>query len=315
MAGRLHGAHSVAFPRGPAVWYALLMKGVAIVTGGASGIGAALSRALGRRGFEIVIADLQVDLAKEVAASIGKNATVAKLDVRDFAAFDRLAKDTVKRTGRIDYLFNNAGIAVGGEIIDYDPKDWTDVIDVNLVGVANGVQAVYPKMVAQGSGHIVNTASVAGLLPATIGSYSATKFGVVGLSKALRIEAALHGVRCSVICPGPIRTPIFTGGKYGRLKMKGVTHQQVLAMWEKLRPIEPDDFAERVLPQVFANVSMIVEPKVWRLAWMLERLSPSLSEKLWHAVLRRMRAETKGESPTPAKSRRGNGIDAKSGLA
>lgn len=292
--------------------YALRMKdGVAIVTGGASGIGKALSQSLGKRGFEVVIADMQIEMAREVARGIGTRATAVKLDVRDFQAFERLAKDTVKRCGRIDYLFNNAGIAVGAPMSEYELRDWTDVIDVNLTGVANGIQAVYPKMVAQGSGHIVNTASTAGLLPAPLGSYSATKFAVVGVSKALRIEGSTNGVRCSVICPGPIRTPIFTGGKYGRMKL-GVSDEHVLAMWEKLRPMDPNVFAEKVLPQVFANKAVIIEPRAWRVAWMLERLAPWLSEKIWVAMHKRMNADLLAVRASAPKPQRENGIDAKS---
>jgi NAD(P)-dependent dehydrogenase (short-subunit alcohol dehydrogenase family) len=268
--------------------------GVAVVTGGASGIGRGLSESLGKRGFDVVVADVQHELAAEVAAGIrraGGRATGVKLDVRDFSAFERLAKDTVSRLGRIDYLFNNAGIAVGGEMIAYDVTDWTDVIDVNLVGVTNGIQAVYPRMVEQRSGHIVNTASVAGLIPSNIGSYTATKFAVVGLSKALRLEGKFSDVRCSVICPGPIRTPILTGGKFGRNRIPGFTEEMATAMWAKLRPMEVDIFVERVLPQVFRNKAIIIEPKVWHAIWLLDRLSPMLGEKIGFLVLKKMKAD------------------------
>src|SRR5262245_52643624 len=133
---------------------------VAVITGGASGIGWALGEELALRGVEVVLADLQADLAEEVAAGIrreGGRATAALLDVRSHASFQELVRDTVRRAGRIDYFFNNAGIAVGGEIADYAIEDWDDVIDVNLRGVVYGIQAVYPVMIAQRSGHIVNT--------------------------------------------------------------------------------------------------------------------------------------------------------------
>ncbi len=270
-------------------------EGVAIVTGGASGIGRALSEALGRRGLQVVVADVQHELAREVAAGISRRgpgrAPGAELDVRDFAAFDRLAKDTVSRYGRIDYLFNNAGIAVGGEMLAYEINDWTDVIDVNLVGVTNGIQAVYPRMVEQRSGHIVNTASVAGLIPSNIGSYTATKFAVVGLSKALRIEGKFSNVRCSVLCPGPIKTPILTGGKFGRNRIPGFTEEMATAMWEKLKPMDVDVFVERVLPQVFKNKAIIIEPKFWRVLWLFERLSPAFGEKLGFFALKKLKAD------------------------
>src|SRR5580700_4669041 len=139
---------------------------VAIVTGGASGIGAALGRALAARGADVVLADRQAGLAAEVAASIqdaGGRARSVELDVRQLASMARVVDETWARAGRIDLFFNNAGIGVGGEIASYAPRDWDDVFDVNLRGVAYGVQCVYPRMIRQGSGHIVNTASVAGL--------------------------------------------------------------------------------------------------------------------------------------------------------
>ena len=106
-------------------------------------------------------------------------------------------------------MFNNAGIAIGGSAHDYGIQEWNQIIDVNLRGVVNGVQAAYCIMIKQGFGHIVNTASITGLMP-TPGqvAYSMTKHAVVGLSLSLRAEAALLGIRVSVLCPGAIRTPI-----------------------------------------------------------------------------------------------------------
>ena len=165
---------------------------VAIITGGASGIGRALAGELAGRGCEIVIADLQIDLAEEVAGRIraaGGKAAAFKVDVTDFAAVAEVVKKTVDRAGRLDYMFNNAGIGIGGEVCDFTLEDWNRVIDVNIRGVINGVQAVYPLMINQGFGHIVNTASMAGLVPIPVlAAYTASKHAVVGLSKALRID-------------------------------------------------------------------------------------------------------------------------------
>jgi NAD(P)-dependent dehydrogenase (short-subunit alcohol dehydrogenase family) len=202
---------------------------VAFVTGGASGIGRALCEELAARGAEVVVADRQAALAEEVARGIrghGGRASACELDVCDAEAFRKAAASTIAKSGQIDYLFNNAGIAVGGEVANYKAADWDDVIDVNLRGVAYGVSAVYPHMMSRGRGHIVNTASVAGLLPPPEAvSYTATKHAVVGLSRALRIEASRYGVRVSALCPGVIRTPILTGGKFGRMNIPGVNDQ------------------------------------------------------------------------------------------
>src|SRR5262245_43752175 len=128
---------------------------LALITGGASGIGAAIGRALADRGADVVLADRQIELANEVAESIrraGGTARAIELDVRKLDDFERV----VERIERIDYLFNNAGIGVAGEMDGYSARDWDDVIDVNLRGVAYGIQAVYPRMIRQGSGHIIN---------------------------------------------------------------------------------------------------------------------------------------------------------------
>jgi NAD(P)-dependent dehydrogenase (short-subunit alcohol dehydrogenase family) len=276
---------------------------VAIITGGASGIGAALAKELARAGAHVVLGDRQVDLAERVASGIraaGGRATAAEADVRSLESLTRLVEDTVARLGAVDYFFNNAGIGVGGEMDAYEPRDWDDVFDVNLRGVANGIQAVYKTMIAQGRGHIVNTASVAGLIAGGAeGSYTATKHAVVGLSKALRIEAKRHGVRVSVLCPGVVRTPILTGGKYGRANALGIPEEKILAIWEKLRPIEPEVLAREAARAVARNEAIIVIPGWWKALWLFDRLLPSLSARVWerlHETTRSAIAAAGGES-------------------
>jgi NAD(P)-dependent dehydrogenase (short-subunit alcohol dehydrogenase family) len=113
----------------------------AIVTGGASGIGRALAVGLAKRGCEVVLADLQIELAEEVASEVnlsGGKAKAVKIDVTDFSAMEGLVQETVQRTGRLDYLFNNAGIVIGGSVNLYGIKDWNQVIDVNLHGISKG---------------------------------------------------------------------------------------------------------------------------------------------------------------------------------
>ncbi len=253
---------------------------VAIVTGGASGIGRALAKALVRRGAQVVVADLQIDLAEETVAGIrshGGKATAAELDVTDFPVMNRLVQDTLNVCGRLDYMFNNAGIGIGGEVRLYHIEDWYRVFDVNIRGVANGVQAAYPVMVNQGYGHIVNTASMAGLTPAPMSvGYGASKHAVVGLSSSLRIEAAAVGVRVSVLCPGVIRTPLLDdGGKYGTL-LQSIPREVQRELWERLRPMDPDKFAHKVLHAVSRNKAIIVVPSWWKVSWWINRLSPSL---------------------------------------
>ena len=166
----------------------------ALVTGGASGIGQALAVGLAETGVTVIVADRQFDRAETVVRTIrsrGGRADPAALDVRNRREFADVVTSALDRTGRIDYLFNNAGIGVLGEARHYSDDDWSEVIDVNLTGVCNGIAAVYRHIIRQRSGHIVNIASLAGLIPAPLtASYTASKFGVVGLSRVLRIEAA-----------------------------------------------------------------------------------------------------------------------------
>lgn len=256
-----------------------LQGGVALVTGAASGIGRALSEGLANRGAEVVLADRQIGLAEEVASQIrkrGGRATACELDVRSSSDFEALARETRSRTGRIDYLFNNAGIGIGGEIRNYTIEDWDDVIDVNLRGITNGIQAIYPMMIEQGFGHIVNTASVAGLVvTGLLASYTATKHAVVALSKVLRAEAKAYGLRVSVVCPGVIRTPILLCGKYGRNKT-GVSNEEVATRFERLWPMDANLFADRVIADVARNRAIIIHPRRWRILWYLERIAPVL---------------------------------------
>ncbi|OBG17628.1 short-chain dehydrogenase [Mycolicibacterium celeriflavum] len=266
---------------------------VAFITGGASGIGAALATKLADGGAEVWIADRQIGPAQELAQRLtsgGAKAHAVELDVRDYPAFERVVAEAVQRSGRIDFLFNNAGIGVSGEIDSYTLDDWNDVIDVNLRGVVHGVQATYPVMVGQHSGHIVNTASMAGLTTNPgMASYTATKHAVVALSRTLRVEAERHNVRVSVLCPGVIRTPILTGGEYGRNNLPGVSEQDMLESWEQARPMAPDAFAQRAIRRVLRNDAVIVVPAWWKAWWYLERLSPALSLRFARVALKRVR--------------------------
>lgn len=256
---------------------------VAIITGGASGIGKALGEALAVRGCVVVLADIDGADAEHVAHQIcanGGRALARQLDVVDAGAVQALVDETLREQGRLDYLFNNAGIGVAGEVADYTIDSWNRIIAVNIGGVVNGVQAAYPAMIRQGFGHIINTASMAGLTTnAGLTSYATTKFAVVGLSKALRVEAQVRGVRVSVLCPGVIRTPIVSGGKHGIFLML-LPESQQRALAEQLfglfRPMDVNKFANKVLARILLNQAIIIVPGWYRVWWWLDRLSPAL---------------------------------------
>jgi NAD(P)-dependent dehydrogenase (short-subunit alcohol dehydrogenase family) len=259
----------------------------AVVTGGASGIGRGLAEELAKQGGEVVLADRQIELAKEVATEIcssGGKATALKVDVTDFRAVDQLVQETVERTGRLDYIFNNAGIGIGGNVNHYGIEDWNQMMDVNLRGVINGVQAAHKVMIAQGFGHIVNTASLAGLTPSPGNvAYATTKHAVVGLSTSLRAEAAHLGLRVSVLCPGFVRTAILEGGgKYGKMliDLSPEQHRHLLAMIEKFKPMSPNVFAKKALNSVVKNKAIIIVPAWWNLFWWMNRVFPSMGIRL-----------------------------------
>ena len=190
---------------------------VAVVTGAASGIGRGLVDAFAARGLTVVLADVEQEaLDRATAEAAGKGATVlgARVDVRDPDDLDGLAARVISQFGRVDVICNNAGVVTPRLPVWQQPyADWLWLVQVNLLGVANGVRAFVPHLVEAGRGHVVNTASIAGL--ATIpgggnGAYSATKHAVVGLSETLRLELGLVApdVGVTVLCPGPVPSRI-----------------------------------------------------------------------------------------------------------
>ena len=262
----------------------------AIVTGGASGIGRAFAVALARSGVLVFVADRQLDGVERVVREIvgdGGQARAAVLDVRNGEQFSNLAAAVVRSAGRIDYLFNNAGIGVLGQAAGFSDADWSEVLDVNLRGVCHGIAAAYPQMIRQQRGHIVNIASLAGLVPAPLAaSYTASKFGVVGLSRALRVEASRHGVRVSVVCPFIVDTPLLSGGGYSRINDDARSVTAGRPLLQRLA-VHPDRLARGVLRQLARNRAVIVYPPWARLFWHADRLSPWISERVTRALMNR----------------------------
>lgn len=263
---------------------------VIVMTGGASGIGRAMAIELASRGAHLVLADRDLEGAQETAASLGP-AQAHRVDVTEHEAVEALVAKVFEDHGRIDYFFNNAGIVIQGRTEQYDIEDWSRVLDVNIRGVVHGVHAVYPRMLEQGFGHIVNTASMAGLMPTPLmSSYGTSKHAVLGLSRALEVEGAKRGVRVSVLCPGFINTPILTGGKYGGVKDQ-VDEKKQAKLVQRLHAMEPEVFAKRTIDALAKNKFMIIEPPIWRAVATLQRFSPSLGRRLARKVYARTLAE------------------------
>lgn len=259
---------------------------VAIVTGGASGIGAALVRALAARGAAVVVADVDEAGAKSVAADVNGRAgagpvSVAGLDVRDAGAVADLVTGVAAEHGALDLMFNNAGIAVGGRVEEFTLEHWDRVIDINVRGVVHGVHAAYPLMLRQGHGHIVNTASLAGLVPGPmLAPYGAAKHAVVGLSLALRAEGASRGVRVSAVCPGFVDTPLLAKVNQDLPQTQTGANVRDYVQERLGRLYQPDSLAADVLRGVARDKALIVAPRSARIAWRMTRYAPGLTMRL-----------------------------------
>jgi NADP-dependent 3-hydroxy acid dehydrogenase YdfG len=211
---------------------------VGLVTGGVSGIGAAITAELRGHGAAVVAVDRNAHLGA-AAASPGTAPAPATRevagDVRDFATMCAISGRVRDEFGRLDFVVANAGITDWGSLSDGDPQRWHDVIDTNVLGVAQTIRATMPVLIAQGRGHIVITASISGRT-AYVGEpiYIATKWALVGLGKALRKEARPAGVRVSLIEPGIVDTPLVQQTAEGAAELAAV------------RALDPQDVARVV---------------------------------------------------------------------
>jgi NAD(P)-dependent dehydrogenase (short-subunit alcohol dehydrogenase family) len=191
-----------------------LTKGqVAVVTGGASGIGRAMALDLARRGLHVVLADVEAGpLARtaEEVAEHGVSVLPVRTDVSSLQSVQALAQRAFERFESVHVLCNNAGVSVGGPLHEARHEDWQWVLGVNLWGVIHGVEAFVPRMIAAGQGgHVVNTASMAGLIASqNLGIYNTTKYAVVGLSETLAKDLRDTGIGVSVLCPMGVQTNI-----------------------------------------------------------------------------------------------------------
>lgn len=191
---------------------------VAIITGGASGIGAATVRRFVAEGAKVMIADLQADVAEALAAELGPDVEARRCNVGREEDVEGVIRDTVERFGRLDVLYNNAGFGGAmGPFRDTGVDEYDLTMNVLLKSVFLGIKHASPIMIEQGSGSIISTASVCGLAPG-IGPhiYTVAKAGVVMMTKTAALELAEHGIRVNCICPGYIATPLAAGAPISR---------------------------------------------------------------------------------------------------
>src|SRR5262245_31242055 len=245
----------------------------AIVTGAASGLGRALAVELARRGVWVYLVDRNEAQCHDAANAIvgaGGHATAVPLDVTNSQAMYQLIERCVAERGALDYMFNNAGFALMGELRDLDADDLAPVLHVNLHGVMYGTHAAYGAMVRQGSGHIINIASGAGLVPLPGAAiYAASKYGVVGFSLAIRAEGAALGVKVSVVCPGFLDTPMADTMKVVKL------HREMLKTALGFPVQHPEAAARTILHGVVRNQAVIFTPRWCSWLWRLTRWCPT----------------------------------------
>jgi len=266
---------------------------VAIITGGASGIGRALSQTLCQSGARVVVADSNGEGAQNVASGLnqaGGRAEGVALDVSRAEDVQKLIAETVAKHERLDYMFNNAGITIAGEVRDMDLDHWQRVIEVNLRGVIYGSTTAYTVMVEQGFGHIVNIASLAGLIGYPINTpYATTKYAVVGLSTSLRAEGEELGVKVSVVCPGYVQSNIY----YATPVLQADIPDPLAAI--PFKPMDTAKAAQIILRGVARNHRFIVFPFYARLLWWLYRLHPALLAPLDRQTVTEFRAIRRDE--------------------
>lgn len=251
----------------------------ALVTGAASGIGAALAEVLVAAGVRVWLTDIDPARLAETAARL--DAPWSVLDVTDPAAFRAAVDAAWARFDGLDFLFNNAGVGLAGEVRDLTLADWQRVLDVNLRGTVHGVDAIYGRMVERGRGHIVNVASGAALAPRPgMVPYAAAKAAVVGLSSSLRAEAARHGVAVSVACPGYVDTGIMDRTPHVGLDRDG------LRAAIPIEPISAAECARRIVVGAARNRALIPVGAEISIEWRLARFAPWLVDIIarWRAT-------------------------------
>jgi NAD(P)-dependent dehydrogenase (short-subunit alcohol dehydrogenase family) len=260
---------------------------IAIVTGGGAGIGRSICEELAERGATVIIADINSINAEKVAETIhqkGGKAHSAGIDVSNEQEVKQLIDDTSSRYGRLDYMFNNAGIAIGGDVRDLTIDQWKKVFDINFYGVLYGSVHAYEIMAIQGFGHIINTASGTGLMPQPGNTpYCASKHAVVGLSLSLRYEGMDLGVKVSTVCPGHVQTDI-----YKNMKVANVSNDKVVASLP-VKAMNTSEATSIILKGVLKNKDIIIFPNNVKLTWQINRLFPRLLDKAWVEKIRNIR--------------------------
>ncbi len=266
---------------------------VVVITGAGSGIGRATAMAFAGEGSKLHITDInkqRIDAVAEEIRRKGAEATPYVVDASNREAMKKFADEVFAAAGRVDILHNNAGIAVGCTIDKTSIEDWERVINVNLWGVIYGVHYFLPRMIEQGGGHIVNTASAAGLtgMP-TLAPYTATKFALVGISEVMNIELRRYGIYTTALCPGIIATNIVKDSKIDICDKKGRSLKDSTVKFYAQRGAPPERVAKDVLRAVRKNRPIQPSPYHAYLFWIIRRISVRLYQTLARILMRIVR--------------------------
>ncbi len=243
------------------------------ITGGASGLGRALAESYSRAGWRVCIGDLNEARGTETAAALaalGPEGHFLRCDVTRDGDLEAAARWLEESWGGVDVVVNNAGVAVSGGVADVSLADWQWAVDVNLLGVVRGCRVFTPVLRRQGGGHLVNIASMAGLVhPPMMSAYNATKAAVVALSETLRLELAGDRILVTVVCPGFFRTNLAESLRASDPAIEGVTRALVV----RSRRSAPE-IAELVRRGVERGQTHVLTHADGRAAWMLKRFLP-----------------------------------------
>ncbi len=232
---------------------------VAVITGAASGIGRATALALAAAGADIVLADVHTDRlaeATDAVARLGRRAVAVRCDVSVDADVEHLAQVAQAELGSVDLLMNNAGVVLRGVLEAVELPDWEWCFGINVLGVIRGIRAFLPGMLARGSGYIVNTGSVAGLVALTGegAPYIASKFAVVGLTEALALYCRPRGIGVSLLCPAGVASNLAeTGRSIGMTPEREVSETAMAQTVQGGREMQPEEVAGCVLDAVRAE--------------------------------------------------------------